>query len=174
MNDLQYSIMYCDFRWICKCKARQKWCTLETSEKSTKCKQGKCHIEKSWHRTGRTAEGTSVHRGFIHIFSRMATGFYRLEKHFELYFLWMLKPAGQLARYLALWVQLYYFVQKLLLSSIGMSLESRFACCKPWHSSQRQDSQNIVEFVTISIIQQWKTTFLGLRVCQIILYVCLS
>lgn len=50
---------------------------------------------------------------------------------------------------------------KLLLSSIRMSLESKFACCKPWHSSQHQDSQNIVEFVTISIIQQWKTTFLG-------------
>ena len=75
VNKLQYSIMYCDFRWVYKCKARQKWCTQETSEKSTKCKQGKCRIEKSWHRTGRTAERTSVHRGLIHIFSRMATGF---------------------------------------------------------------------------------------------------
>jgi len=32
----------------------------------------------------------------------MATGFYRQEKRFELYFLWMLKPAGQLAQYLVL------------------------------------------------------------------------
>ena len=74
MKEFQFCIMPCDLRWICKCKVRQIFSSLETSGTSTKSQKASVVFKKPvrFHFTGQVeactciweGQGVLVHRGF--------------------------------------------------------------------------------------------------------------